>query len=193
VYWARWSEAQAEAGFGPNRLTAAIGEEPLLEALVGLIRELKRFPAVRDLNVKHTRDPSFPTEKVYRQFGGQAALASRVLRHCHERSGYDDILALCEVRAGAGHHNTEPTKSEIIEFGYVYLLRSGRYYKIGRSNSVIRLAGATPSDVHAIRTDDPPGIEAYWHGHCLYLRYTKHYTKGAGCLELFSLIKDVSL
>jgi len=171
-YWARWSEAQADAGFAPNKFTAAISEEALLEAVIGLIRELKRFPAVGDLKVKRTHDPSFPTEKVYRRFGGQAALASRVLRHCRERSGYDDIIALCEVRVSAeGHRKTELTKLEVIEFGYVYLLRSGRYFKIGRSNSVGRrereLAIQLPERanvVHAIKTDDPPGIEAYWHG-----------------------------
>jgi hypothetical protein len=52
----------------------------------------------------------------------------------------------------------------------VYLLRSGRYYKIGRSNAAGRrereLQIQLPEKaklVHAINTDDPPGIEAYWH------------------------------
>jgi hypothetical protein len=124
------------------------------------------------LKVKHTRDPSFPTEKVYRQFGGQAPLASRVVRHCRERSGHDDVIALCVVKANAsGEGKTELTRPEVIEFGHVYLLRSGRYYKIGRSNAVGRrereLAIQLPERanvVHAIKTDDPVGIEAYWHG-----------------------------
>lgn len=56
------------------------------------------------------------------------------------------------------------------EFGYVYLLKSARYYKIGRSNAVGRrereLAIQLPERatvVHSIKTDDPVGIEFYWH------------------------------
>jgi hypothetical protein len=54
--------------------------------------------------------------------------------------------------------------------GYVYLLRSGKHYKIGRSNAVGRrereLAIQLPRKdaiLHKIATDDPAGIEFYWH------------------------------
>jgi hypothetical protein len=50
------------------------------------------------------------------------------------------------------------------------MLKAGRYYKVGRSNSVGRreyeLGLQLPQRatlVHEIRTDDPPGIEEYWH------------------------------
>jgi hypothetical protein len=52
----------------------------------------------------------------------------------------------------------------------VYLVKSGKFYKVGRSNAVGRgqyeLAIQLPEKatlVHSIATDDPAGIEGYWH------------------------------
>jgi hypothetical protein len=66
----------------------------------------------------------------------------------------------------------EATKDEIEPeevIGLVYLMKFGRHYKIGRSNSAGRreyeLATQMPEKlitVHTIRTDDPAGIEDYW-------------------------------
>ena len=52
----------------------------------------------------------------------------------------------------------------------MYLLKAGRFYKIGKTNAIGRreyeLAIQLPSKptlIHTIKTDDPTGIEAYWH------------------------------
>lgn len=54
--------------------------------------------------------------------------------------------------------------------GFVYLLRSGKHYKFGRTNAVGRRLRELaiqlpqkPDTVHVIETDDPEGIEQYWH------------------------------
>jgi hypothetical protein len=54
--------------------------------------------------------------------------------------------------------------------GVVYLIKSGKFYKVGRSNALGRrqyeLTIQLPEKatlVHSISTDDPAGIEGYWH------------------------------
>ena len=54
--------------------------------------------------------------------------------------------------------------------GLVYLLKAGRHYKLGKTNATgpceRDLAIQLPeraNTAHAIRTDDPNVIEAYWH------------------------------
>lgn len=54
--------------------------------------------------------------------------------------------------------------------GHVYLIKSDNFYKVGFSVHAgareRQLAIQLPekvSTVHVIATDDPPGIEAYWH------------------------------
>jgi hypothetical protein len=80
-----------------------------------------------------------------------------------------DVVDICAPLASTAQE-LEPGLADAIEIGFVYLLRSGRFYKIGRSNAAGRrereLAIQLPEKagmVHVIRTDDPTGIEAYWH------------------------------
>jgi hypothetical protein len=56
--------------------------------------------------------------------------------------------------------------------GYVYLLKhgSGREYKIGRTHNPLRREGEVALElpdelkpIHYIKTDDPRGVESYWH------------------------------
>ncbi|MGP0071268.1 MAG: GIY-YIG nuclease family protein [Bryobacteraceae bacterium] len=80
-------------------------------------------------------------------------------------------MAICDAAiAEAGSEEFESDLSPEQNFGFVYLMKSGRYYKIGRTSHVggreRDLAIQLPDrlhTVHSIRTDDPTGIEAYWH------------------------------
>jgi hypothetical protein len=132
-----------------------------------------KVPAWSDLKLKMYSDPEFPSEKVFRRFESKEKLIGKLVEHCRAKGGWDDVVALCD-----GYAPKKKRKSEVDnegafpeeEIGFVYLLKSGRFYKIGRSNSVgrreyelgIQLPEAVTT-VHAIRTDDPVGIEAYWH------------------------------
>ena len=169
-YWARWSDAQREAGFNPNEMQAAYSNDFLLEKLVAFMRELGRFPTAPELRLKNYNDPSFPSLGTYEKFGRRPQLAEKIIEYCRDRDGYDDIVSLCAQVKGKEKPIKIADLRSVTQFGFVYLLRSGRYYKIGKTNAVGRrereLAIQLPektSKIHSIKTDDPGGIEAYWH------------------------------
>jgi hypothetical protein len=166
-YWPRWSDAVRAAGLEhSNRFNAAIPEETLLEKLVSLVRELGKFPVVGDLRVKARADSAFPAPETFRRFGGMRHLAERVKTFAFQH-GYQDVVALCPESAVAP---VSVKPSRLVEIGAVYLMKSGRYFKIGHTNAVGRrereIALQLPQKIkvlHEIRTDDPHGIEDYWH------------------------------
>lgn len=187
-YWARWSDALVEAGFKPNEWNRERPDEELFERLALFVRELGRFPVVREMKLKTRRDATFPSESAFRRFGGQRALAARLREYCVAK-GYGDVTTLChEVASKAAVEPTSKPAAAALALGFVYLIKSGRFFKIGRSNAVGRrereLDIALPEAVkvlHSIKTDDPPGIEDYWHR-----RFADRRKKG----EWFELTAD---
>jgi len=169
-YWDRWGDAVREADFKPNCKNVAISDEILFEKIIRLIRELGHFPVENELRRKARVDRSFPSRNTFTRFAGGLGPkpAAKVRSFCKGHAGYDDVLALCPEAQHPQQSNAKD--SEEREFGFVYLMKSGRYYKIGRSNAAGRreyeLAIQLPERpklVHQIRTDDPIGIEEYWH------------------------------
>lgn len=170
-YWARWGDAIREAGFTPNVLQVPYSEEALLEKLASLAKELGRFPGRTDIQLKAHLDKGFPNPKTFQRLGLKNQLAVKLAKYCEGRPGYEDVVQSCvlvprEASPDRGTRSTTPEES----FGYVYLLKSGRFFKIGRTNAVGRrereLAIQLPEKatvVHSIKTDDPVGIESYWH------------------------------
>jgi hypothetical protein len=171
-YWARWGEALQEAGFTPNVLQDAFSDEMLLEKLVAFIRDLGRFPANGDLRIKKRNDPTFPNDKVFdAHFGSRQKLRRAVVEYCQAHQGFDDVVMLCgTIPADADEAPMKEKRPAQVVVGFVYLMKSGKHYKIGKTNATGRreyeLAIQLPerlSTVHVIKTDDPDGIEAYWH------------------------------
>lgn len=174
-FWPRWGDALVEAGFQPNTLQGPRDDDDLLESLAMFARELGHFPVANELKLKARTEPGFPWHTSFtRSFGPKHALATRLREFAMVR-GYEDVVALCDgvltrlapPNQSDGANDASEPESDL---GYVYLLKSGRYYKIGRSNAVGRrereLAIQLPEKVevvHSIKTDDPVGIESYWH------------------------------
>jgi len=168
-YWARIGDAQREAGLAPNKRQGTHPDEDALAKLVSLARELGAFPTYRDIVVKRGKDATFPSPRVYRRLGPKSRLASRLVEYARAHSGHDDIVALCDPHLSSGPVSIKLAKA--VQFGSVYLLKGpGRRYKIGRTNTFGRrrreLSIQLPFDtrkVHIIETDDPQGVESYWH------------------------------
>ncbi|SRR6266849_6839223 len=169
-YWARWNDAVTEAGLEPNQKTSAYEEELLIERFISLMRELGRFPVVAEIRMKVRSDASFPNDKTFGRFGSKPQFAAKISDHCRTRSGYEDVVAMCAAIADRPKANGDDVDDNQTVIGYVYLMKSGKFYKLGRSNAAGRreyeLGIQLPEKlktVHVIRTDDPVGIEAYWH------------------------------
>lgn len=170
-YWLRWGDALSEAGFEPNEFASAVPAGQLLSKLAALTRELGHFPIDAELK-KHARsDPDFPSHSTFSRSLGRKKQQVEALRAYCVEHGLEDVAALCEpVVEATKSLDCDLEAGSKPEFGTVYLMKSGRFYKIGRTNALGRrereLAIQLPEKatvVHSIKTDDPVGIEAYWH------------------------------
>jgi len=169
-FWARWSDAVTEAGCIPNKPNAPMEETALLESFVAFIREVGHLPVVSELKLKAKQTSGFPSHNTFRKFGNKSQQIQKLIEYCEGKPSYADVLAI--ARASEPEDVEAPTDAESAEetIGFVYLLKANRFFKIGRSNSFERrsreLAIQLPEraeTVHVIRTDDPIGIELYWH------------------------------
>jgi Meiotically up-regulated gene 113 len=171
-YWAKWNDALIEAGYPPNKLQSAYDETFLIEQVIALIRETGKLPTAGELRLKAYNSIGFPDPKtIRRRVGGKSELPNKLLAYCEGKPEYSDIADICrKVTAILKEDSEYYSKEPDIEFGYVYLMKSGRFYKIGSSRNVERrnyeIGIKLPEDLnilHKIRTDDPVGIENYWH------------------------------
>jgi len=166
-YWRSWSAFQEAAGVSPNDATQKIPDEVLLRRFAELAIERGEIPTEADLNLKRKSDPSFPGKLVFRRWGGRDALIAAAIEFCEANPDLESALPL--LREG-GDANLDRRLASRGVNGFVYLLRSGKHFKIGRTNAAGRRVRELaiqlpkrPDTIHVIETDDPEGIEAYWH------------------------------
>lgn len=172
-FWARWGDVLIDAGFKPNEWCAPIEDEILLENLAKYAQRLGHFPTFREIVVEANRNLNFPSVAPFRRFsrslGGQKALISRFRQYAEDK-GYREILDICKIQDPKTEQEVSQKSASDLMIGYVYLMKSGRHYKIGRTISAgsrerqlaIKIP-IPPTTIHRIETDDPVGVEAYWH------------------------------
>lgn len=170
--WLRWGDALQEAGFARNTMVAGLSDEILVEQYARLAQRLLRLPLQGGLIRESKVNPASPSEKTFRRFGGKGNLLKAVAACCRANTGFEEVVSYCENERGRNAAFEERDRTGQFEVGYVYLLRHGtrREFKIGRTNNPIRREGEIGVElpqklepIHVITTDDPVGIEAYWH------------------------------
>jgi len=166
--WLRWNDALQEAGFSPNRLNTALDDSHIFKSYAELVRELGRVPVAGELKRHAKLDSNFPSHTVFSRFGGKAALLGKVREYCTTEPGFEDVIAFLPPAEFDPDADILFSKAPVQ--GYVYMMRSGKRYKIGFTNSParrhreVKLELPDPTNlVHSIETDDPKGIETYWH------------------------------
>lgn len=169
VIWARWSDAITEAGYRPNDLQQRFDSAELLLKIIEACRHYGHVPTVSEMKLYRLRDPAFPSKgAITGHFRTKADLISALSRRALQDETYRDIQAMLPPQQKS-QSTPYPLSGKSSE-GFVYLIKSGDHYKVGRSEELerrikeIRIALPEAATlVHAIRTDDPAGIEAYWH------------------------------
>lgn len=166
-YWRSWSAFQADAGHVPNRRTQKTADEIVLQRFAEFVLERKGIPTQADLTLKKKEDPSFPERTVFRRWGDQDTLSAKVGDYC---AGKEQFFPVLELLMQSVSSSLDQRLDSLRIKGFVYLLRSSKNYKLGRTNAVGRRLRELaiqlpekPDTVHVIETDDPEGIEQYWH------------------------------
>ncbi len=185
--WRTWSDAIAEAGFAPNDLQAAYADEDLLQFVLEVTTDLKRFPSFADLDFEARRRAGAPTMKTVQARWKMADLASALAEYAENVRAADVAALAREYLPPRRSEATDNNVPALEPLGYVYMQRHGSDYKIGFTNSLNRrgrqIQIELPQEielVHSILTDDPAGVEACWHK-----RFAAKRTRG----EWFRLTK----
>ncbi|WP_375391366.1 GIY-YIG nuclease family protein [uncultured Sphingomonas sp.] len=166
VHWLRWSDALEEAGLPANSWNQKLDTERMLLELAMLTRSLGRLPTRSEIKMQRRLDPTFPSHStVANHFPSNSNLNEALLKLSRRQSDWADLQAVLHQPPAAPEGHKRAAKE-----GLVYLLKSGNHFKVGRSEDIERrfreVKIALPEAVtlvHSIRTDDPSGIEAYWH------------------------------
>lgn len=167
--WVTWSDAIEEAGYQANSVTAELDPEEVLDCYEEACRHFRHAPTSAEWQFFARERPGFVGIHSFRRVFGDIAGVNSALRDRALARGDTELLALLPEVETSPVLPLATSTSKLPE-GWVYLLRSGDYFKIGRSEElekrVKQISIALPDKVelvHAIRTDDPVGIEAYWH------------------------------
>lgn len=167
-FWPRWGDALIDAGFQPNKWNSRSDTSDVLSGMVAACRHYGRLPTYSEMEILRRTDLSIPNPNVVkRHFGARSAVIAALALYAADE-GLSDVAAMLPAQSEVALQPKAGSTKAID--GYVYLIKSGNHFKIGRSDDAERrfkqISVALPDKAelfHTIRTDDPSGIEFYWH------------------------------
>jgi Meiotically up-regulated gene 113 len=167
-HWARWGDALAEAGFPANKWNEKSDPEALLLGMIAACRHYGKYPTRDEVNLLRLTNEDIPSPVVVqRHFLNKGAVVAALKEFVSKRDEYADIIPLLPEIASTSI--VEQKNAKAID-GNVYLIKYGEHFKIGRGidleKRVKQVLVSLPEAgalIHSIKTDDPSGIEAYWH------------------------------
>jgi hypothetical protein len=187
-YWRNWGDAIEEAGFPRNQANKAHDNNFLLLSLAQLCQKNKRFPTYADLRLERESNKSFPGHHAFNRLGSKEVRVIALKDFIKGRSEFLDVLKFLDDSENQASGQQYDDTAERLTDGFVYMIKFDKHYKIGKTFAVPRRhreisleLPEKPDIVHAIRTDDPAGIEAYWHN-----RFASKRSNG----EWFSLTRE---
>ncbi|MFV1492354.1 GIY-YIG nuclease family protein [Phaeobacter sp. JH18-32] len=167
--WVRWNDVVADAGLTPNDMQERLSGDLVLDKYAEVCRHYGKPPSSAELRFYARNTPNFISHNTFaKHFGNKDGVIAALRDRAIER-GENDLVAILPKEKASQTSEASSEISNCFE-GWVYLLQSGQHFKIGRSDElekrVKQISIALPEKVelvHAIKTDDPPGIEGYWH------------------------------
>lgn len=184
--WRNWNDAVAEAGFPPNELRGAISDSDLLRHIYEIAKSLGRFPTTSDIHFELNQRGGSPNSKTVLKRWKMHELAIALGEYA-DIVGDKEVSAAARTYAPSQRKRKQESDDGASALGYVYMQRHGTDYKIGYTTSLNKrgrqIQIELPQEielVHSILTDDPVGVEAYWHK-----RFAVKRTRG----EWFKLTK----
>lgn len=166
--WSKWGDALVEAGYEAKTLRVRTDADVVLKTVAECCLQLGKIPSEAELKLFIRNHDDLPSAGTVHNHFPRRALLVEALRDWAILPENHSYFAIADMLPAPVSTPVELPAHQ--NYGHVYLLRAGEYYKIGQSSDLEKrvksINVALPDKAtleHAISTDDPPGIEAYWH------------------------------
>ena len=176
--WNSWGDVLEEFGFPRGKFIVGLDRGTILGQIASYIQSLDppRYPVQDELIRAKRRGFEIPSGgAIRRQFRDRDELVRALVEFCEGKGEFSTALQICRGVAPVGRgpifeEGPEESAGSKSSPGWVYLIKAQAAYKIGFSRAPYRRAAEIANQsaagaelVHKIETDDPEGIEEYWH------------------------------